>query len=82
MVIWEIDIAACPQKTLHQLDLADGSSQMERGGTCGIQGIGRSAMGQEQIQQFQIAKECRFMKQSHSLSIDSIHIFPPLQMGQ
>jgi hypothetical protein len=55
---------------------------MERGGTCGIQGIGRSAMGQEQIQQFQIAKECRFMKQSHSLSIDSIHIFPPLQMGQ
>ena len=82
MAVWQVDIAACFQKPLHHFHLAAVGSQMERGSTCGIQGIGRSAMGQEQIQQFQIAKECRFMKQSHSLSIDSIHIFPPLQMGQ
>lgn len=64
MAVWQVDIAACFQKPLHRFHLAAGGSQMEWSCPCRIQSVDRSAMGQEQIYQLQIAAEDSFVEGS------------------
>ena len=82
MAVWQVDIAACFQKPLHHFHLAAGGSQMEWSCPCRIQSVDRSAMGQEQIYQLQIAAEDSFVEGGQSLPIRGVHIFPLLQIVQ